>query len=61
MSKEQELLEAKEEYKKLKSLHKYAWNTYGSELCSAEMIRNEEKLLAKIEQLEKDVNGFYQG
>lgn len=41
----------------LKELNKSAWNTYGSELCAGEMLKNERKLEKEIEELkikEKD-------
>ena len=40
--------------KELKELKRYnhdTWNTYGSELCAGDMIREEEKLEKKINNL----------
>lgn len=36
--------------------HKASWDIYGSELCSGEMIKEEEKLEKKIEQLKSSLN-----
>ncbi len=42
----------------LKAYHKSAWDTYGSELCAGDMIRQEEELekeIAKRKQKQKTI------
>ena len=34
----------------LKEYHKSAWNTYGSEICAGDMIRQEEELEKEIDE-----------
>lgn len=41
-------VQLEKELKELKALHKSMWETYGSELCGAEMIAEEDKLIEKI-------------
>jgi NTP pyrophosphatase (non-canonical NTP hydrolase) len=53
------LEELEKELADLKAYHKSAWNTYGSELCAGDMIRQEEKLekeIAKRRQKQKTIN-----
>ena len=50
-NKEKTIEELEQELKKMKQIHMSLWETYGSELCSADMIRQEEKLEEKIKKL----------
>ena len=54
------LEEKQEELKQMKSHHKAAWETYGSELSAGDMIAKEKRLEEEIESLslkeEKDGN-----
>jgi len=48
---EEEIKKLEKELADLKSTHRSCWDTYGSELCAGDMIREEEKIEKKIEQL----------
>lgn len=39
---------------KLREYHRSAWDTYGSELCAGDMIRQEENLEKQIQKLKED-------
>lgn len=54
-SKEQKLEKLKKELKSMESLHNWAWNQYGSELCGNEMSAKEKKLEREIEELEEKI------
>ena len=45
------LEELEKELAELKESHSSMWDTYGSELCAGDMIRQEEKLEKEIEKL----------
>ena len=51
----EELHKLVEELIKLKEYHSSAWNIYGSELCTGDMIRQEEELEKKIKKLKEDL------
>ncbi len=51
MNSEKTIEELENELMALKETHKSMWNTYGSELCSSDMIRKEEELEEKIQKL----------
>ena len=52
MSKRLEILE--KELKDMKASHSSQWDTYGSELCAGDMIRQEEELEKKIAKLKEE-------
>jgi len=54
MDKIEKIKKLEKELEDLKSFHQSAWDTYGSELCAGDMIRQEEKLEKKIEKLKKE-------
>jgi hypothetical protein len=54
MSKKLEILEKALE--DMKSTHKFGWDMYGSELCSGNMILQEEELEKKIKKLKDEEN-----
>ncbi len=51
MNQSKTIEELEKELEKMKASHRSMWDTYGSELCAGEMIRNEEKLEKKIQEL----------
>lgn len=55
MSKQQKLKKLKTELEKMESLHSWAWNQYGSELCANEMLAQEKRLREKIDKLEESI------
>ena len=42
-----------EKYEEIENLNKSAWKDHGRELCSAEILEKEEKILKEIEQLKE--------
>ena len=55
MDKKQKLKKLEDELIKLRNLNKSSWDSYGSELCSGEMEKNENKLEEKIKQLKNEI------
>jgi len=51
MAKEKTIEELEKELEELKATHRSLWDTYGSELCAGDMIRQEEKLEKEILKL----------
>jgi len=51
MAKEKTIEELEKELEELKASHRSIWDTYGSELCAGDMIRQEEKLEKEILKL----------
>lgn len=52
MSKKLEILE--KALKDMKESHRSQWDTYGSELCAGDMIRQEEEIEKKIAKLKEE-------
>lgn len=50
-----EIKKLEEELIEVRSSNEWAWDHYGSELCTGEMIANEEKLEKRIEHLKKSL------
>lgn len=51
MKNEKTIEQLEDELKKLKESNRSMWDTYGSELCAGDMIREEEELEKKILKL----------
>lgn len=51
--KEKTIEELEQELKEMKDSHRSLWDTYGSELCAGDMIRQEEKLENDIARLKE--------
>ena len=51
MAKEKTIEELEKELEEMKASHRSLWDTYGSELCAGDMIRQEEKLEKEILKL----------
>ena len=54
MSKEEKIKKLESDLSILKKYNSEIWNTYGSELCAGDMIRKEEELENKINELKKN-------
>jgi hypothetical protein len=48
--KEKTIEELEQELEQMKSFHRSAWETYGSELCAGDMLRQEDELQKKIQR-----------
>lgn len=48
---EKKILELEQQLSELKEMHAAQWYNYGSELCSGDMIKKEEKLENEINDL----------
>jgi hypothetical protein len=63
--KDKTIEELEKELKEMKESHRSMWDTYGSELCAGDMIRQEEKLekkIMKLKTIEKwDKSGLLEG
>jgi len=55
-SRELQLIELENELREMKDFHSSAWDTYGSELCAGDMIRQEKNLEEKIIKLKNEFN-----
>ncbi len=51
---EKTLSELEKDLEDLKRMNKSAWETYGSELCAGDMIRQENKLEEQIKTLKEE-------
>jgi hypothetical protein len=52
--------ELEKELEDLKTSHRSQWDTYGSELCAGDMIRQEEELEKKIREAKTKATGIEQ-
>lgn len=54
-SKEKTVEELEKELERMRESHRSLWDTYGSELCAGDMIRQEKNLESEIEKLKNRV------
>ena len=59
MSQSKTIEELEKELEKMKESHRSMWDTYGSELCAGDMIRQEEKLEKEILKLKRYILILY--